>query len=170
MWFYISPVMKAFLKPVPPLLYLVTPRIAVGKSSVVLRFITNTFGEEYLPTIEDRYRKVIDVNGTTVNLDILDTAGQEEFTSARDVWAREGRVSCGIVTLLTCLGPEVVRPLSAFFRYYRVLGVTSLSSLLTMPIVCISELVLIANRITRIPHLGVHSRIQRYISTVVPRP
>jgi small GTP-binding protein len=64
----------------------------VGKSSLVLRFCTDMFSEEYLPTIEDCYRKTFDVDGITSFLDILDTAGQEEFSAARDQWVREGHV------------------------------------------------------------------------------
>ena len=30
----------------------------VGKTSLVLRFINETFNESYIPTIEDTYRKV----------------------------------------------------------------------------------------------------------------
>ncbi len=65
----------------------------VGKSSIVLRFVTDTFTDEYLPTIEDCYRKTVHINGKTSHLDILDTAGQEEFSSARDDWVRDGKVS-----------------------------------------------------------------------------
>lgn len=64
---------------------------AVGKSSVTLRFVTNTFTPEYLPTIEDCYRKNCMVDDETVFLDILDTAGQEEYTALRDQWTREGK-------------------------------------------------------------------------------
>lgn len=64
---------------------------SVGKSSIVLRFVTDTFTDEYLPTIEDCYRKTIQINGQTSHLDILDTAGQEEFSSSRDEWVRDGK-------------------------------------------------------------------------------
>lgn len=64
--------------------------LGVGKSSIVLRFVTDTFTEEYLSTIEDSYRKTCFYDGKTIYLEILDTAGQEEFSSARDGWVREG--------------------------------------------------------------------------------
>lgn len=35
--------------------------------------------DEYDPTIEDSYRKQVFVDGETCLLDILDTAGQEEY-------------------------------------------------------------------------------------------
>lgn len=63
----------------------------VGKSSVTLRFVTDTFNSEYLPTIEDCYRKNVEVDGKPAFLDILDTAGQEEYSALRDQWVREGK-------------------------------------------------------------------------------
>jgi GTPase KRas protein len=50
----------------------------VGKSCVTLQFVQSFFTEDYDPTIEDSYRKQVAVDGKTVLLDILDTAGQEE--------------------------------------------------------------------------------------------
>ena len=38
-----------------------------------------SFIDEYDPTIEDSYRKQVVVDGETCLLDILDTAGQEEY-------------------------------------------------------------------------------------------
>lgn len=38
-----------------------------------------SFVEEYDPTIEDSYRKQVVIDGETCLLDILDTAGQEEY-------------------------------------------------------------------------------------------
>jgi GTPase KRas protein len=40
--------------------------------------------EEYDPTIEDSYRKNTVVDDTPAVLDILDTAGQEEYASMQD--------------------------------------------------------------------------------------
>lgn len=37
--------------------------------------------DEYDPTIEDSYRKQVVIDGETCLLDILDTAGQEEYRS-----------------------------------------------------------------------------------------
>ena len=39
----------------------------------------NSFVDEYDPTIEDSYRKQVVIDGETCLLDILDTAGQEEY-------------------------------------------------------------------------------------------
>lgn len=60
----------------------------VGKSSLTLRLITNEFNEEYDATIEDSYRKVLEVDGEIAHLEIVDTAGQEEFWSLIDSWVR----------------------------------------------------------------------------------
>lgn len=42
-----------------------------------------SFIDEYDPTIEDSYRKQVVIDGETCLLDILDTAGQEEYRWAR---------------------------------------------------------------------------------------
>jgi len=63
----------------------------VGKSALTIRLVTDNFLDEYDPTIEDSYRKQVEIDGTTALLDILDTAGQEEFASMQDQWMREGK-------------------------------------------------------------------------------
>eukprot|EP00483_Globobulimina_turgida_P000226 UN00226 len=60
----------------------------VGKSSLVLRLITSTFNDYYDPTIEDSYRKQVIIDCKPVLLDILDTAGQEEYSAMQDQWIR----------------------------------------------------------------------------------
>jgi GTPase KRas protein len=47
--------------------------------------------EEYDPTIEDSYRKNVKIDNEPALLDILDTAGQEEFSSMQDQWMRDGK-------------------------------------------------------------------------------
>mmetsp|Transcript_5357 Transcript_5357/g.8774 ORF Transcript_5357/g.8774 Transcript_5357/m.8774 type:complete len:194 (+) Transcript_5357:47-628(+) len=64
---------------------------AVGKSSLTVRYVTGDFLEEYDPTIEDYYRKLIKVDDKPAYLDILDTAGQEEFSSMQDEFFRQGK-------------------------------------------------------------------------------
>lgn len=61
---------------------------AVGKSALTLRYTNNHFQEEYDPTIEDAYRKTVTIDGHVATLDILDTAGQEDFTALRGAWYR----------------------------------------------------------------------------------
>eukprot|EP01103_Thecamoeba_quadrilineata_P018057 TRINITY_DN667_c0_g3_i1.p1 TRINITY_DN667_c0_g3~~TRINITY_DN667_c0_g3_i1.p1 ORF type:complete len:188 (-),score=47.65 TRINITY_DN667_c0_g3_i1:55-618(-) len=62
----------------------------VGKSALTIQFIQNHFIDEYDPTIEDSYRKQITVDEETCLMDILDTAGQEEYSAMRDQYMRTG--------------------------------------------------------------------------------
>merc|ERR1719410_510451 len=63
----------------------------VGKSALTIRLVTDNFLDEYDPTIEDSYRKQVQIDNEPALLDILDTAGQEEFSSMQDQWMREGK-------------------------------------------------------------------------------
>jgi small GTP-binding protein len=62
----------------------------VGKSALTLQFMYGNFVEEYDPTSADSYRKKIKVSGKEIQLDILDTAGQEEYAAMRDNYYRTG--------------------------------------------------------------------------------
>ena len=46
--------------------------------------------EQYDPTIEDSYRKQVVIDNQPCMLEVLDTAGQEEYTALRDQWIRDG--------------------------------------------------------------------------------
>lgn len=63
----------------------------VGKSALTIQVIQNHFVEEYDPTIEDSYRKQVTIDEETCLLDILDTAGQEEYSAMRDQYMRSGQ-------------------------------------------------------------------------------
>lgn len=63
----------------------------VGKSALTVQFVSNTFIEKYDPTIEDFYRKEIEVDGQPCVLEILDTAGTEQFASMRDLYIKNGQ-------------------------------------------------------------------------------
>ena len=63
----------------------------MGKSALVIRLVTDNFTEEYDPTIEDTYQCEKDIDGVLTQLDILDTAGQEEYSSMMDMWMRDGK-------------------------------------------------------------------------------
>ena len=63
---------------------------AVGKSAITVQMVSGHFLSSYDPTIEDSYRTTINVNNQEIILNILDTAGQEEFYALRDQYMRSG--------------------------------------------------------------------------------
>jgi len=63
---------------------------AVGKSAITVQLVSGHFVQIYDPTIEDSYRTSISVDNQIVSLDILDTAGQEEYSALRDQYMRNG--------------------------------------------------------------------------------
>lgn len=62
----------------------------VGKSALTIQFFQKMFVEEYDPTIEDSYIQHTDIDGQWCILDVLDTAGQEEFSAMREQYMRTG--------------------------------------------------------------------------------
>ncbi|KAJ1726137.1 RAS1 protein [Coemansia biformis] len=62
----------------------------VGKSALTIQFIQSHFVDEYDPTIEDSYRKQCTIDSETAMLDVLDTAGQEEYSAMREQYMRTG--------------------------------------------------------------------------------
>jgi len=67
---------------VSPLMVLVNVRVLHKLSSTP---------ETYDPTIEDSYRKTVVVDGKQAFLEVIDTAGQDEYATLRDQWVREGQ-------------------------------------------------------------------------------
>src|SRR3954447_11936353 len=63
----------------------------VGKSALTVQFVQGIFVEKYDPTIEDSYRKLIEVDNEQYMLEILDTAGTEQFTAMRDLYMKNGQ-------------------------------------------------------------------------------
>ncbi|KAI8381019.1 ras related protein 1b [Radiomyces spectabilis] len=63
----------------------------VGKSALTVQFVQCIFVEKYDPTIEDSYRKQVEVDGQQCMLEILDTAGTEQFTAMRDLYMKNGQ-------------------------------------------------------------------------------
>ncbi|XP_074786159.1 ras-related protein R-Ras isoform X1 [Athene noctua] len=62
----------------------------VGKSALSVRFVQSYFVPDSPPTIEDSYTRLCTVDGVPARLDILDTAGQEEFGATREQHLRGG--------------------------------------------------------------------------------
>eukprot|EP01132_Coremiostelium_polycephalum_P004281 gene4281-5355_t len=53
---------------------------AVGKSTITNQFVENHCPESYNPTIENTFQKVIKHQGREYSTEIIDTAGQDEFS------------------------------------------------------------------------------------------
>eukprot|EP00026_Physarum_polycephalum_P003439 Phypoly_transcript_03450.p1 GENE.Phypoly_transcript_03450~~Phypoly_transcript_03450.p1 ORF type:complete len:749 (+),score=104.58 Phypoly_transcript_03450:69-2315(+) len=61
-----------------------------NKSALSVQFAQGIFVEKYDPTIEDSYRAIREVDGRKINIEILDTAGTEQFTAMRDLYMKNG--------------------------------------------------------------------------------
>ena len=62
----------------------------VGKSALTFQFMYDEFLENYDPTKADCYRKKVVFNGEEIQIDILDTAGQEDYEGIRDHYIKSG--------------------------------------------------------------------------------
>eukprot|EP01083_Nonionella_stella_P021578 59810_1 len=63
-----------------------------GKSALTIRYVSDTSTAEYDPTIEDSYKKQVVIDDHTCLVDILDTAGQEEWAALRHQWIQEASI------------------------------------------------------------------------------
>ncbi|KAF4614059.1 hypothetical protein D9613_007676 [Agrocybe pediades] len=77
----------------------------VGKSALTVRFVRDVFVETYDPTIEEEFRRTVLVDGRLdsvshllsfcgrgeLKLEVLDTAGAEQFTSLNEVYIKSAR-------------------------------------------------------------------------------
>ncbi|KAI8957547.1 ras-domain-containing protein [Daldinia sp. FL1419] len=89
----------------------------VGKSCLTAQFVHNEWIESYDPTIEDSYRTQVAVDGRQVVLEILDTAGTEQFVAMRDLYMKTGQgfllvysiTSSSSLTELAGLRDEIIR-------------------------------------------------------------
>ena len=62
----------------------------VGKSALTFQFMYEEFLEDYEPTKADCFRKKVILEGEEAQIDILDTAGQEDYEGIRDHYIRSG--------------------------------------------------------------------------------
>ncbi|OXB77182.1 UNVERIFIED_CONTAM: hypothetical protein H355_014753 [Colinus virginianus] len=67
---------------------------------MTMQFISHRFPDYHDPTIEDAYKTQVRIDDEPAYLDILDTAGQAEFTAMRDQYMRggEGFIICYSIT------------------------------------------------------------------------
>ncbi|KAH3665143.1 hypothetical protein OGATHE_003958 [Ogataea polymorpha] len=90
-----------------------TPAVMVGKSALTIRLTQSEFANEYDPTIEDSYRHYCEINGVPSSLDILDTAGQEEYSSMRDLYMKTGE---GFLLVFSLTDRKTFEEISSFYN------------------------------------------------------
>ncbi|KAA8909773.1 P-loop containing nucleoside triphosphate hydrolase protein [Sphaerosporella brunnea] len=91
----------------------------VGKSCLTAQFVQNVWIESYDPTIEDSYRKVVDVDGKSCILEILDTAGTEQFK----IYLKTGKYCLPYRLILEAL------LINGFLLVYSITSLTSFQEL-----------------------------------------
>jgi len=103
----------------------------VGKSALTLRFIRDCFVEEWDPTIEDAYRKTVDVDDKLSTIEILDTAGQDDFLSLRPQWMIE---KDGYIFVYSMTSPHSLDELQHFYELHQ-----QINEHRTVPIVLVAN-------------------------------
>jgi len=63
----------------------------VGKSALTVRYTSGAFVASYDPTVEDSYLKHIEYDGIACTLDIMDTAGQENYRALTESYMKKGQ-------------------------------------------------------------------------------
>ncbi|CDO76993.1 hypothetical protein BN946_scf184298.g20 [Trametes cinnabarina] len=85
----------------------------VGKSALTIQFIQSHFVDEYDPTIEDSYRKQCVIDDEVALLDVLDTAGQEEYGAMREQYMRTGE---GFLLVYSITSRDSFEEISTFYQ------------------------------------------------------
>lgn len=85
----------------------------VGKSALTIQFVQKHFIREYDPTIEDSYRKQCFIDNEVCLLDVLDTAGQEEYSAMREHYMRNGE---GFLLVYSITSQASLQELHTFHR------------------------------------------------------
>ncbi|KAJ5073188.1 ras-like protein [Anaeramoeba ignava] len=86
---------------------------SVGKSCTALRYIQSKFVEDYDPTIEESYRKMVIVDQIATMLEVIDTAGQEEYRSVRD---KNLKIGDGFLVVYSIISTESFLQISSLHQ------------------------------------------------------
>ncbi|XP_074649806.1 GTP-binding protein Rit1-like isoform X2 [Tubulanus polymorphus] len=88
----------------------------VGKSALTMQFVCHRFLDYHDPTIEDAYNHQAKIDGEPAHLDILDTAGQPEFSAMREQYMHKGE------GFILCYSITDRRSFDAILEYKKLIG------------------------------------------------
>ncbi|GAC93160.1 hypothetical protein PHSY_000723 [Pseudozyma hubeiensis SY62] len=83
----------------------------VGKSALTVQFVRNVFVSTYDPTIEDTYRKLLVIDGQQCMVEILDTAGTEQFLALKELYIKSGQGFILVFSLTSLASVNELGPL-----------------------------------------------------------
>lgn len=88
----------------------------VGKSALTIRYFQDQFVEDWDPTIEDLYVKQDQMDGKFFQLEVQDTAGQEQFALLREDYIQHAN---GFLIVYSVAGNNAQRSLQNIDSYFN---------------------------------------------------
>ncbi|KZW02915.1 rap 1A [Exidia glandulosa HHB12029] len=92
----------------------------VGKSALTIRYFRDDFVSSYDPTIEEIYHKTIVIDGEVCTLEVMDSAGTEQFTTISEQYITSARGFLLVFSLAQEASLQEVRKLRD--QIYRIKG------------------------------------------------
>eukprot|EP01017_Pseudomicrothorax_dubius_P040352 TRINITY_DN6302_c0_g1_i2.p1 TRINITY_DN6302_c0_g1~~TRINITY_DN6302_c0_g1_i2.p1 ORF type:complete len:302 (-),score=60.37 TRINITY_DN6302_c0_g1_i2:128-1033(-) len=90
---------------------------AVGKSALTIQYTKKFFVEDYINTIEDEHKTIVNVDGHLCEVNITDTAGLEDFVSMRQNWIMNSEA---IILVYSVERQTFLEELDNFYRIYSI--------------------------------------------------
>ncbi|CDW52349.1 ras protein 2 like [Trichuris trichiura] len=144
----------------------------VGKSALTIQFVQQYFVADYDPTIEDSYTKQMIVDGEICKLDVLDTAGQEEFSAMREHYMRGGD---GFVLVFSITDRDSFDELQRFHKqilrvkdrdYYPMVIVANKIDLQDQRVVSVAEAEGFAHQLGDVPYMETSAKYRMNVDHV----
>ena len=90
----------------------------VGKTSIINRFVSNEFTEEYLTTFTSSFTEVkLEINDKNYILNIWDTAGQEKYRSVNKLFVKGSKI---VILVYDITSKKSFEDLSYWFNFVTV--------------------------------------------------
>jgi len=78
---------------IPPIKLILLGDTGVGKSSIIKRFMEDSFESNLISTMGSSFlEKTVNIKGKKVNIEIWDTAGQEEYRSVTKIFVKNSKI------------------------------------------------------------------------------